>query len=199
MFYNYSSHCWKETTRLDEPSVLPLQTFLYSYLSNELLYERIFLEQEMNVEGGENPELLKCRKLVMCFVVHIAKERKLRENFNAERRSNVITCSVTDCIGLQSCLFSFYISLDITVRNRSSLVLWWFLLVVLQVHIEDIFWSCCVSSTSYMLLSKPVAELKFHNLHYSIHILLIKKKPAVALCLRKIFFFFRMGILMWNN
>lgn len=76
MFYNYSSYCWEETSRLDEPSVLPLQTFLYSYLSNELLYERIFLEQEINVEGGENPELLKFRKLVICFVIRIAKAKK---------------------------------------------------------------------------------------------------------------------------
>lgn len=80
MFYNYSSYCWKETTRLDERSVLPLQTFLYSYLSNELLCERIFLkgnEQEANIGGGENPELLKFRKLVICFVIHIAKGKKI--------------------------------------------------------------------------------------------------------------------------
>lgn len=87
--------------------------------------ERIFLkenEQEVNIGGGENPELRKFRKLVIYFVIHIAKEKKLRDNFNAER-SNVITFSVTDCIGLQSCLFSFCISPDITVRNRSSLFL----------------------------------------------------------------------------
>lgn len=40
------------------------------------MYERIFLEQEINVEGGENPELLKFRKLVICFVIRIAKAKK---------------------------------------------------------------------------------------------------------------------------
>lgn len=38
--------------------------------------KRIFLEQEMNVEGGEISEPLKFRKLVVCFVIHIAKEKK---------------------------------------------------------------------------------------------------------------------------
>lgn len=52
---------------------------------------------------------LNVEKLVICFVIHIAKERKMRDNFNAERIFNVITFLVTDCIGLQSCLFSFYI------------------------------------------------------------------------------------------
>lgn len=78
----------------------------------------------MNVEGGEDPELLKYRNSVMCFVIHIAKESKLRDNFNVERSSNVITFSVTDCIGLQSCFFSFSISSYITVRNRFALFSW---------------------------------------------------------------------------
>lgn len=78
----------------------------------------------MNVEGGENPELLKCRKSVMCLVVRIAKESKLRHNFNVERSSNVVTFSVTDCIGLQICFFSFSISSYITVRNRFALFSW---------------------------------------------------------------------------
>lgn len=44
----------------------------------------------MNDEGGENPEQHKCRKAVMCFVIHIAKGSKLRDNFNVERSSNMI-------------------------------------------------------------------------------------------------------------
>lgn len=128
----------------------------------------------MNVEDRENPELHKFRKLVTCFVIHTAKERKFRVNFNAARSSNVITFSLSDCIGLQSCFVSFYRAPDITKRNRCSLFLWWFLLLVLQVGIEGVFLSSYVSPTSYMLLSKPVAEFKFHNFHYSTYILLIK-------------------------
>lgn len=64
----------------------------------------------MNVKGGENPTLFKRRKSVMCFVLHIAKENKLRGNINVERSSNVITFSATECMCLQSCLYSFSIS-----------------------------------------------------------------------------------------
>jgi len=82
------------------------------------------LEQEMNVEGGENPELLKCRKSVTNFVIYIAKESKLRDNFNVERSSNVMNFSVTDRRILQSCFFRFSISSYITVRNKFALFSW---------------------------------------------------------------------------
>lgn len=122
------------------------------------------------------PRTAKCRKSVMCFVIHIAKESKLRDSFNDERSSNVITFSVTICIGLQSCFFSFSISSYITVKNGFTLFSWWFLLVFFQGHTEGIFWSSCTSPTSCVLLSKPVAKLKYHKLHYSTHILLINKE-----------------------
>lgn len=120
----------------------------------------------------------------MCFVLHIAKENKLRGNINVERSSNVITFSATECMCLQSCLYSFSISSYISEEEICSV----FLVISPGKFPNTYRWTFlhCIATqlqVFYVLLSKPVAKLQYHNSHYSnysTHMLLTNKTQSAA-------------------
>lgn len=131
----------------------------------------------------------ECRKSLICLVINTDKERKLRGNNIVVKSSNVITFSIIECIHLQSCFFSFFTLSSISMRNRFAFFSCIFLLIIIQVYTEDIYWSICASSVSCFVNMQP-------NFRTITRISLInKKQSAVA----NMFIFFRMEIILWSN